>query len=78
MLLCAQIIGAPSVPTAAAVEAATPLLSSDLAEILLLLFAFILISNLIYDIIFFDKPFTIGETVFAVWNDIDAKTLRTQ
>ena len=28
--------------------------------------------------IFFDKPFTIGETVFAVWNDIDAKTLRTQ
>ena len=28
--------------------------------------------------IFFDKPFTIGETVFAVWNDIDAKTLKTQ
>ena len=27
---------------------------------------------------FFDKPFTIGETVFAVWNDIDAKTLETQ
>ena len=28
--------------------------------------------------IFFDKPFTIGETVFAVWNDIDAKTLKKQ
>ena len=28
--------------------------------------------------IFFDKPFTIGETVFAVWNDIDAKTLKPQ
>ena len=28
--------------------------------------------------IFFDKPFTIGEAVFAVWNDIDAKTLKTQ
>ena len=28
--------------------------------------------------IFFDKPFAIGETVFAVWNDIDAKTLKTQ
>ena len=28
--------------------------------------------------IFFDRPFTIGETVFAVWNDIDAKTLKTQ
>ena len=55
MLLCAQIIGAPSVPAAAAVEAATPLLSSDLREILLLLFAFILISNLIYDIIVFLK-----------------------
>ena len=27
---------------------------------------------------FFDKPFSIGETVFAVWNDIDAKTLKTQ
>ena len=27
---------------------------------------------------FFDKPFSIGETVFAVWNDIDAKTLETQ
>ena len=26
--------------------------------------------------IFFDKPFTIGERVFAVWNDIDAKTLK--
>ena len=28
--------------------------------------------------IFFDKPFTIGERVFAVWNDIDAKTLKPQ
>ncbi|MEK9993019.1 MAG: ABC transporter ATP-binding protein [Paracoccaceae bacterium] len=28
--------------------------------------------------IFFDKPFSIGEKVFAVWNDIDAKTLKTQ
>ena len=55
MLLCAQIIGAPSVPAAAAVVAATPLLSSDLREILLLLFAFIFISNLIYDIIEFSK-----------------------
>jgi putative spermidine/putrescine transport system ATP-binding protein len=27
---------------------------------------------------FFDRPFSIGETVFAVWNDIDAKTLKTQ
>ena len=29
------------------------------------------------EVIFFDKPFNIGETVFAVWNDIDAKTLKT-
>jgi putative spermidine/putrescine transport system ATP-binding protein len=28
--------------------------------------------------IFFDNPFVIGETVFAVWNDIDAKTLKKQ
>ena len=27
---------------------------------------------------FFDRPFSIGETVFAVWNDIDAKMLKTQ
>ena len=28
--------------------------------------------------IFFDKPFSIGEKVFADWNDIDAKTLKTK
>ena len=28
--------------------------------------------------IFFDKPFSIGEKVFAVWKDIDAKTLKTK
>jgi putative spermidine/putrescine transport system ATP-binding protein len=28
--------------------------------------------------IFFDNPFVIGESVFVVWNDIDAKTLRKQ
>jgi putative spermidine/putrescine transport system ATP-binding protein len=28
--------------------------------------------------VFFDKPFSIGETVFAVWNDIDAKMLKSQ
>ena len=28
--------------------------------------------------IFFDKPFSIGEKVFAVWKDIDAKTLITK
>ena len=27
---------------------------------------------------FFDKPFSIGETVFAVWNDIDAKMLKSR
>jgi hypothetical protein len=28
--------------------------------------------------VFFDKPFSIGETVFAVWNDIDAKMLKSR
>jgi hypothetical protein len=28
--------------------------------------------------IFFDNPFVIGEIVFVVWNDIDAKTLKKQ
>jgi hypothetical protein len=26
--------------------------------------------------IFFNNPFIIGETVFAIWNDIAAKTLK--
>ena len=45
MLLCAQIIGAPSVPAAAAVVAATPVFKSDLRDNLFLVFAFILNSN---------------------------------
>jgi hypothetical protein len=45
MLLCAQIIGAPSVLAAAAVVAATPDFKSDLRDNLLLVFAFILNSN---------------------------------